>query len=526
MLEFLLFILIAVAVSFFKAYKKTGSFNRAIEYLKNKNSSTAKDDHEEISTFEKEDDQIEDCNVTTVNRDLTKNEIKYLSTNIRFLSSLFITGSLINLSINLDREIYIPMFNLTIYTWYFSLFILLISMFTFFKTDTKAKKGKIILIEGKAEILSASNIVHLREYAISIPKHWFVKDGDRVSIEGYESYTGNVTALNMGYNSVDSSNIKKRGKWVILSLFLFINLFISGLVYEGGWSLNKLLAVNSISSESIIATSYDSLVSKSFTKGQYIQIQNIDSIIVNDTLRRYRILLPNNNTFNLDLSDIYYRLEKLKELQGTLMFNTLKYYYMDDIDFSFSKNFQKSDFTLFLENDYFLDALDQWNGYLNNELWVDISQAEIDLDSFIGSQVDIIKSQLNSAIDETIHSNNFIKLYPTTADYSFDMVKEQLYIKYFNEPFKPKYHLDAYSYIKEIEEQFKQSEKVTMKFFFTSYIDGEQSTHIKIDIIETDRELLLIYYRAGIFVLSLFLYIFVIGSSIRIKKSNNKLRDF
>ncbi|MGL1892014.1 MAG: hypothetical protein OCD02_10325 [Spirochaetaceae bacterium] len=530
MLEIILFIFIVVLISFAKAYKKTGSFNGAIQHLKNKDKSTKKDVQEDYSTLEEDDDyedeENEDINVTTVIRDLTKNETQYVSFNIRFLSSLFITGSLINLSLNLDREIYIQMLDITIYAWYISLFFLLLATLTFLKSSNKKNNGKILKLEGTAEKFTTSNIVHMGEYSITLPKNWRVKDGDKVSIEGYESYAGSVIALNMGYNSIDGSNIKKRGKWVMLSIFLFFNLFLSGLVYEGGWSLNKLLAVYSISSESIVEDSYESLLTKSFTKGQYIQVKNIDSIIVNDMVQSYRVLLPDNNGIELDLAQIYYRLQKLKELQGTLMFNTLKYYYMDEMNFSFSKEFHKSDFLLFLEDDNFLDALNQWNGYLNNELWVDIPQAETDLDTFIENQVDVIKNQLSSTITEAIYTNNYIKFYPSTTDDSFEMDKEQLYIEYFDEPFKPDYKLDGYSYIKEIEEQLKISEMISINFFFTGYIDAEQSTHIEIDIVETDRDLLLIYYRAGIFLFSLLLYLLVVGVSIRIKKLNNKSRNF
>lgn len=526
MLDFLLFILIVVSISFVKAYKKTGSFSAAIEYIKK--SKTKKDVQNESSTFEKEDDneEYENINVTTVERELTKIEINHISLNIRFLSSVFITASLINLSVNLDREIYIDMFNITIYTWYFSLFFLLLATLTFFKSSKIKKSGKILLLEGKAEILSAANIVHLGEFKITLPKSWYVKDGSQVSIEGYETYAGNVTALNMGYNSVDGSNTKKRGKWIVLSIFLFINLFISGVVYDGGRLLNKLLAVQSITSESEIIASYDTFITKSFTKGQYIQLQNIDSIVVNNTDRRYRVLLPDSNGINLDLSDIYHRLEKLKELQGTLMFNTLKYYYMDDIDFSFSTSFDPNDFVLFLEDDDFSYAIDQWEGYLNKELWVDITQAETDLDSFIEGQVDKIKSELNTAIEETIYSNNYVKLYPTYEDNSFELEKSQLYIKYFDEPFEPEFNLEGYAYIKDIEDSFKQSEKISDSFFFIEYLDGEKSTHIKIYMLATDRDLLLIYYRAGIFALSLLLYFLVVGISIRIKKLNNKPKEF
>lgn len=526
MLEFLLFLLIVVSISFFKAYKKTGSFSGAIEHLKIRNNSSRKDTQEEYSTFEDDEEEDEDSNATTVTRELTKDEIKHLSPNIRFLSSFFIAGSLINLSVNLDREIYIEMLDITIYTWYLSIFFLLFSTLTFFKPSTKKKYGKILLIEGTAEIYTKSNIVHLGEYTITLPKNWFVKDGKRVSIEGYESSPGNVMALSMGNYSVDGSDLRKRGKWIVLSIFLFINLFVAGIVYDGGRSFNNLLAVYNISSESLILDSYDSLVTKNFTKGQYIQIKNIDSAIVNNMEQSYRVLLPDSNGIDLDLSQIYHRLEKLKELQGTLMFNTLYYHDMEDRDFSFSNDFDSSDFTIFLDNKDFSNALEEWDAYLDSELSVDKLAAEAYLNRFIGSQIGIIKSQLVTAIDQAIYKNNYIKFYPMTKDNSFDMNSSQLYIKYFNEPFKPEYNLDGYYYIKEIEDKFKQSDKFSISFFFRGYIDGEQSTNLKVDVVKTDRELLYIYFRAGIFTLSLLLYLLVLYASLRIKKLNNKSRSF
>lgn len=518
MLAYLL--LIIVLIILFKAYKKTGSFSGAIEYLKNINSNSKNDVQEESSTFE--DEEGEDSNTITITRELTKNETKYLSANLKIISSIFILGSLINLSVHLDREIYIKMFDINIYAWYISLLFFLTGTLTFFKLSTKKRDGKILKIEGKAEIYTQSNIVHLGEYRITLPKCWAVKDGDFVSIEGYETFDCNVIALSMNNYSVEGSRLKSRGKWVMLSICLFINLVISGIIYDGGRSFYKLLAIYNISSESLIVDDYDSFAAKSFVKGQYVEIKNIDSTIVNNTAYSFRVVLPDSKGIDVDFTQIYYRLDKLKELQGTLMFNTLYYHDMEEMDFSFSNDFNKDNFTIFLENDYFLNALDKWYAYLGNEIPVDMQVAEAYLNNFIGSQIDIIKSQLESAIEEAISQSNIIRFYPMNKYYSYEMKTNQLYISFFNEPFIPEYKLDGYYYIKNIEEKIKHSDKFSASFFFEGYVDGEKSTNLKVDIVESDIEQLHIYYKAGIFMLSLILYLLILGISLRIKKLNSK----
>ncbi len=367
--------------------------------------------------------------ITKLSRTMSDSELDFLNRDTRVFAAILMFVALL-----------LPILSFNIVLLGISLLLFLISIFLYSKPISTKKRdvNRIIGISGKIVKDDITNIYRINRFKLNMPKHWNVQDGLEADIEGYsfddKGSIVDVLKINSTH-SIDQealySPIKKKSKFVLLIVFLSINLFLTITIGNGLTHIDYLVkTIPNLQLEKEFA-GYNNILNTEFKEYQQVVFKNVSLMgyLQNDTIS-YGII-PDGKSYDLDFSQINSRIDLLLELQNTYYFiqlaslNIMNYeagsLFIDEYGYD-SEDFDPILFTsTFKNNDSYNYLLDVWNSFVDENYTPDIEEVLKTYNYFYQIEAGIIKDMIINTLDNSNYTDKIIDLGDETEYNFFDI---------------------------------------------------------------------------------------------------------